>query len=258
MAAEDRPDLVQDIEFGYSEARRKLDEASAEFTYLSENESQLGQDESIRRYEDVLTKVDDAKSFSRELSTTYADLQANVDAVPKRLDSAKTLLTDVEAEYISQEGSDRSKQVFIPQYKRLMVAQAALESDRPLKAEGYIDSVEEDLLSIREKTQQRGQLRSNLPNRLSEIQNLSDSIATHIAEGRATFDQVDNFAPSTWRDIRGNGSKAEYLKERADDLWSEANIMQQNDEVIGADAKLDEAQEGLEQANVLSVVTLVA
>ncbi len=251
MAEEDRPDLVKDLEFGYSDARRKLDEASAEFSYLSENESTIGQDESIRRYEDVLSKVNDAKGFSRELSSTYADLQADVDGMPKRLEGAKQLLSVVEADYISQEGSDQSKQVFLPHYKRLMVAQAALESDRPLKAEGYIESVEEDLLSLREKTQQRTELRSNLPNRLTDLKHESEKTGRRIEEGRVVFDQVDDYAPSTWRDIRGNGSKAELLKSQADEVWSQANLMQQNDEVIGADARLDEAQEDLEQANNL-------
>src|SRR4029450_12135006 len=53
-----------------------------------------------------------------------------------------------------------------------------------------------------------------------------------IAAARQAFDLVDEFAESTWSDIRGNGSEAEAAAARADTLWqraTERNTLQAQD-----------------------------
>jgi hypothetical protein len=77
-------------------------------------------------------------------------------------------------------------------------------------------------------------------------------VAELIATGHATFDLVDEFAESTWSDIRGNGSEAQRAADEAQELWeraAERNTMQAQefagarDDLDAADALLARAEE---------------
>lgn len=65
-------------------------------------------------------------------------------------------------------------------------------------------------------------LRAENDERLKVIEAAGVRAADLIAEGRRAFDLVDEFAPSTWSDIRGNGSEAEAAAARAHEHWQSA------------------------------------
>ena len=79
------------------------------------------------------------------------------------------------------------------------------------------------------------------------------SMAEYIGQGRAAFDQVDDFAEATWSDIRGNGSEAEEAVAQASALIeraAERNTMEQQD-FAGAKGDIDNAEERLSFARTL-------
>jgi chromosome segregation ATPase len=57
---------------------------------------------------------------------------------------------------------------------------------------------------------------------IDELAARGQTTAALIAEGRRIFDIVDEFAESTWSDIRGNGSEAEAAADRAEEHWERA------------------------------------
>lgn len=65
-------------------------------------------------------------------------------------------------------------------------------------------------------------LRQENDERLKVVEAAGERAAALIAEGRQAFDLVDEFAESTWSDIRGNGSEAEAAAARAHEHWESA------------------------------------
>jgi hypothetical protein len=79
--------------------------------------------------------------------------------------------------------------------------------------------------------------------RLAEIEAQGKAASGRIAEGRTAFDRVDDFAESSWSDIRGNGSEAQAAANRAGEHWElaqAANTMEAQD-FVAAREHLDAA-----------------
>ncbi|HEU4321754.1 MAG TPA: chromosome partitioning protein ParA [Roseiflexaceae bacterium] len=96
-------------------------------------------------------------------------------------------------------------------------------------------------------------LRQANSERLPKIQQAGEQLAAYLEEGRRTFDHVDEFAESTWSDIRGNGGEAQAAATRAHLLWEEAqrlNSMETQD-FLGARQRLDSAAEQIAFARQL-------
>jgi chromosome segregation ATPase len=88
--------------------------------------------------------------------------------------------------------------------------------------------------------------------RLEELRRRGEAVAALIGEGRQAFDAVDEFAESTWSDIRGNGSEAQRAADEAHDAWdsaTERNTMERQefaaarDDLNAAEASLGRATE---------------
>ncbi|MCG8353215.1 MAG: hypothetical protein MI924_36065 [Chloroflexales bacterium] len=97
------------------------------------------------------------------------------------------------------------------------------------------------------------ELRAANEQRLEEIKTLGEEAAAAIVAGRQTFDIVDEFAESTWSDIRGNGSEAEAAADRAHEHWLNArqhNSMESQEFVV-AQEELDTAVEELAYTRAL-------
>ncbi|HWQ13270.1 MAG TPA: chromosome partitioning protein ParA [Roseiflexaceae bacterium] len=89
--------------------------------------------------------------------------------------------------------------------------------------------------------------------RLERVRQAGEQLAAYIEEGRRTFDIVDEFAESTWSDIRGNGSEAQAAADAAQELWERArerNTMEAQ-EFVEAAADLDAAEERIAYARKL-------
>jgi uncharacterized membrane protein YgcG/chromosome segregation ATPase len=89
--------------------------------------------------------------------------------------------------------------------------------------------------------------------RLDATKQAGEQIDTEIAAGRDAFKLVNEFAETTWSDIRGNGSESEEAAARARQLWERAttrNSMEQQD-FLGAKQDLDAADERIGYAHTL-------
>lgn len=89
--------------------------------------------------------------------------------------------------------------------------------------------------------------------RIEAVRIAGEQLAAYIEEGRQTFDIVDEFAESTWSDIRGNGSEAQAAADLAQELWEQArarNTMEVQ-EFHEAAADLDAAEERIAYARKL-------
>lgn len=115
--------------------------------------------------------------------------------------------------------------------------QAALtETLRSLQA-GNLDATETSLHATRMMLAEAVAHGAALPGvraeneqRIAAIEQRGVAVAELIAQGRRTFDIVDEFAESTWSDIRGNGSEAQAAADRAHEHWQAARAHNTMDE----------------------------
>ncbi|HEU5014655.1 MAG TPA: TPM domain-containing protein [Roseiflexaceae bacterium] len=97
------------------------------------------------------------------------------------------------------------------------------------------------------------ELQQQNANRLPGVERAGQQLADYITEGRRTFDKVDEFAESTWSDIRGNGSEAQAAATRAQELYQRAtqrNTMDAQD-FYGAKQDLDQAEQEIARGRAL-------
>jgi hypothetical protein len=102
----------------------------------------------------------------------------------------------------------------------------------------------------------RGMLAQRAENerRLFELGARAAEVALLIEQARSDFDMVDEFAESSWSDIRGNGSEAEAAAARAGALWEQARSANaiERQAFDAAAAQLAEAGGELERAATLA------
>jgi hypothetical protein len=81
---------------------------------------------------------------------------------------------------------------------------------------------------------------------LNSLQSAGEEIKGFIAEGAAAFDKVDEYAESSWQDIRGNGTEAQISADTAYRLWQEASRL--NAVTPDAPQDFEGAREAITQA----------
>lgn len=93
--------------------------------------------------------------------------------------------------------------------------------------------------------------------RLAQIQQAGEELDDYIEEGKRVFDIVDEFAESTWSDIRGNGSEAEAALAESYELWEEATTANnmETQEFSEATQAIAEAEE--QQAFVRTLINAI-
>ena len=95
----------------------------------------------------------------------------------------------------------------------------------PALFENLMRSVDEGLGKARATVDTLvGQHRSN-EQALAHLQKAGEELKEYIAEGARAFDKVDEYAESSWADIRGNGTEAQKAANRAEGLWEEATAL---------------------------------
>ncbi len=95
----------------------------------------------------------------------------------------------------------------------------ALQSSGPAAATPHLDTAQAKLEQGIASGSGAPALRAENERRLAELEARGRKAPALIAEGRRTFDMVDEFAESSWSDIRGNGSEAQAAAERAQHHW---------------------------------------
>jgi hypothetical protein len=91
---------------------------------------------------------------------------------------------------------------------------------------------------------------------LAELAAAGEEIKAYIQEGAQAFDQVDEYAESSWDDIRGNGTEAQRAADEAYDLWEEASGFNSltgdaPQDFTRAQYLISEAQASIERARAL-------
>lgn len=57
---------------------------------------------------------------------------------------------------------------------------------------------------------------------LPQLEAAGEQLKQYIQQGAQAFDQVDEYAPSSWQDIKGNGTEAQNRADQAHALWQQA------------------------------------
>jgi uncharacterized membrane protein YgcG len=93
---------------------------------------------------------------------------------------------------------------------------------------------------------------------LDKLKADGESIKTLIQQGAEAFDKVDEYAESSWQDIRGNGTEAQRAADEAYRLWEEASALN----TVSPESPQDfaRAKDAIDEANRLlqSARTLIA
>ncbi len=137
--------------------------------------------------------------------------------------------------------------------RALANAADALQSGGPAAAAPHYDEAQARLDEGVAMGSGAPALRAENERRLAEIEARGQAAAARIAEGRVAFDAVDEYAESTWSDIRGNGSEAQAAADRAQEHWElarAANTMEAQ-EFIAARESLDAAAQELDYVEEL-------
>lgn len=129
----------------------------------------------------------------------------------------------------------------------------ALQTTGPEEAAPHLDTAQASLDEGIASGSGAPALRAANERRLAETEARGQQVAALIAEGRRTFDVVDEFAESSWSDIRGNGSEAQAAADRAQRHWElarQANTMEEQ-AFYRAKEQLDAADQELEHTEQL-------
>jgi hypothetical protein len=90
--------------------------------------------------------------------------------------------------------------------------------------------------------------------KLEQLEKLGETVKAHLEQSAETFATFNEFAPSSWRDIQGNGTEAQNAANRAFELWEEAsknNALTGPQEFERAKLLLEQAERELERAQHL-------
>lgn len=249
----DAPGNVDRAKKALADAAEQLgalgDELTQPQAILRPLEAQVAQAERLlaeRRAADAITAAQAASAAIDELSqilTTYADIREGITTGRAAAEKAAAQGYRVEA----------GLEAFTTAESLLGQSLRALEQNGPAAARPLLDQAD----AARAQGVARGggmpALRRANDERLQAIEEIGRQIDAAIAEGRRTFDIVDEFAESTWSDIRGNGSEAEASVARARALWERAaqrNSMETQD-FLGAKEDLAAADQQIAAARGL-------
>ena len=195
-----------------------------------------------------------ALRVSQELKTNLD----TVDSAVERLSQLETQLAEFDTRLATLRAggyqlADRDK-AQKEVWHHLEVALGLLKQGEYKVLDAQVDEVSElteALISDTEETVKRHK-RNN--ERLSELEAEGDVIKALIEEGVKTFEAIENYAPSNWRDIRGNGTEAQKAADYAYELYLDAkeeNSLEGAQAFEDAEDKLIEAEAELMRARDL-------
>ncbi|MEZ4632033.1 MAG: hypothetical protein R2880_15205 [Deinococcales bacterium] len=239
LTAQDRPEFWQRLRADYDEERLRLEHSGQIFIRLADKDP-LSESE-VAELKRALDQAQSARDFSAGLEQKVSELQREITNFSSGLKEVEQNLRNLEVDYERLEGIAHKEDIFRPLNQQLDYVATAVKEDKPMKAIDLLYKTREDINGLRQKLEQRAELRRTGPTRLEALEQAGEKAKALITRGVAAFDKVDDYAPSNWADIRGNGSEAQHAAERAFELWQEAEAFQRQDEVILAASYMDEA-----------------
>lgn len=118
------------------------------------------------------------------------------------------------------------------------VAKALQSRQGPSEAMPHLAQAEELLQQALASGSGAPALREANERRIAEVEAMGEATAARIEEGLAAYDQVDEFAESSWSDISGNDSEAQSAADRAQEHWElavAANSMEEQRFLVARD-----------------------
>jgi hypothetical protein len=120
--------------------------------------------------------------------------------------------------------------------------------------DAQVDAVVEQTSDVVDGATAFTELHKSNTERLEQVEKLGEEIKTHIDKSAETFATFNDFAPASWRDVRGNGTEAQNAANRAHELWEEAsdyNALTNSQEFESAKVVIDQAFAELARAKTL-------
>lgn len=133
---------------------------------------------------------------------------------------------------------------------RELLAQAATSLQQGAQPQALFDQLQAALEDAHTYGPGLIGIRESNSERITTIEKRGEQVAELIVLGREQFDIVDEFAESSWSDIRGNGTEAQNAADQAQSFWESAKelntmeaqgFIQARDELNQADSLLDNA-----------------
>jgi hypothetical protein len=123
--------------------------------------------------------------------------------------------------------------------------------------DAQVDAVAEQTSDVVDGAKNYTDLHKTNAEKLGDLETLAAEVQQHLDKTAATFAAFHDFAPSSWRDVQGNGTEAQNALNRAQELWEEArdsNHLSGAQEFERAKVALGNASAELTQAETLLVV----
>lgn len=218
LAANLPPDERQKLEAALAQSTRLYDEACADFgtkrtSDLEKSGLSVAEYDTLREtYQGILDKLDTAAGLISETGSHVQDLQAQVEAAPKKVQEAQANLDALFAglQHVKQAGFKTEAFEALAANARTMIEQAnqALENNLFFEVLDHIRQAGETL-----KQAAAGKA---LPEKKAELDNQISSMRTRIEQARNSvglckpvIDRLDaEYAPESFASVAGNGSQA--------------------------------------------------
>ncbi len=225
----------------------------------------LSADEVLRPLEEDLSEVEKVQQHNESLKALrmLGSVQDNIALVSEsitRLMDADQQLDTFEAQLPGFQTQGFKLYKFaerIPDVRQDMAIGLGLIKQGEYKVlDAQVDEVLEQTSNIVDGAKAFTELHKMNVEKLGQVAQVGKDIKVHIEKSAEAFAAFNDFAPSSWRDVRGNGTEAQNAANRAHELWAEAsdkNELSESQEFDQAKTLLDQALGELERAKTLLV-----
>ena len=208
-----------------------------------------------RVLEPLETELNHAKALKDTKPLTAARLLGELAAHVDIVQSSISRLQDVDARldtFIKNLAGYRSQGYTLTDKDRLLaelrqqqeVAFGLLKQSEYKVLDAQIEEVFERSDQLLQAVTSAVDLQQQNSQRLTALEAEGEVVKNRIEQGVLAFQQVSAFAPSSWRDIRGNGTEAQKAAERAFQLWL---LAQDHNSLEGASQDFEQAAKLLDE-----------
>jgi hypothetical protein len=223
----------------------------------------LTPDETFRPLEQDISEVEAVQRSNESLKALKMlnHVQANIALVGdsiSRLMEADHHLDTFEAHLPSFQSQGFKLYKFaerIPDVRQDMAIALGLIKQGEYKVlDAQVDAVVEQTSEIVEGAKAFTDLHMANAEGLEQLRQLGETVKRRLEQSATTFAAFNEFAPSSWRDVQGNGTEAQNAANRAFELWeeaSEANTLTSSQDFEHAKGLLGQVRSELERAQQL-------
>ena len=200
----------------------------------------------------------DAATASRSLADAFTALLAQLQQAYAALAAQRSRLADFRKQGYKLSQADPA---FAQVLAELSQAAKALESGDSQAFTSALEQSSGGLQKAVTLVDSQVALHDSNVQMLARLQTAGQEIKAYIEQGAQAFDKVDEYAESSWQDIRGNGTEAQDSADQAYALWQEADHLNSlapdsPQDFDGARQRMDQATAELNRAHELIAAIL--